>query len=187
METASPLAGLKPVEERRNAMTAKETTTSKEPNVISRAIADLEEHFERGEDGKHTGYERPEVEAEEEPDPTTLDADDFHDLNERFERDKEKRREEQREAAAEKRKERVEKMLDRHVDDERWTDLMRQAPKPPKPATRNSNCCAFPASFAATAAAPSISPRKAGRKRCAAWPRNFMSGTKTTSGRRVST
>ncbi|GEM_PF-2313586 len=125
-------------------MTAKETTTSKEPNVISRAIADLEEHFERGEDGKHTGYERPEVEAEEEPDPTTLDADDFHDLNERFERDKEKRREEQREAAAEKRKERVEKMLDRHVDDERWTDLMRQAREAAKAGNKEFELLRFP-------------------------------------------
>ena len=42
----------------------------KEPGFIERAINDLEDHYERGEHGEHTGYERPDVEEEEkEEDP----------------------------------------------------------------------------------------------------------------------
>jgi len=125
-------------------MTAKETTPSEEPNIISRAISDLEEHFEHGREGRHTGHERPEVEAEEEPDPTALDADDFQELTERFEQDKEKQREEQREAVAEKRKERVEEMLGQHVDDERWTELMRRAREAAKAGNTEFELLRFP-------------------------------------------
>ena len=121
-------------------MAAKE----KEPGIVSRAITDLEEHFEWGEEGRHTGYERPEVEAEEEPDPTTLDADDFQEFNQRFARDREKQRKKQDEAAAEKRKKRVEELLGRHVDEDRWTELMRRAREAAKAGNREFELLRFP-------------------------------------------
>ena len=122
---------------------------AKETSLTSRAIADLEEHFERGLKGRHTGHERPEVEVEEESDPTTLDADDFQELNQRFERDKEKQREEQREAAAEQRKKRVEAMLERHVDDEHWTELMRHAREAAKAGSKEFELLRFPSQLCA--------------------------------------
>ena len=118
--------------------------TAKQPGLISRAIADLEKHFEQGEKGKHTGFERPDVETEQEPDPTTLDAEDFQELNERHERDKEKQREEEREAAAERVKERVAELLDRHVDDDRWTDLMSRAHEAAKTGNKEFELLRFP-------------------------------------------
>ena len=120
------------------------TAEAKQPGIISRTISDLEEHFERGEEGKRTGYERPEVEAEQEPDPTTLNADDFKELNQKFEEDKEEQRKEQREAAAEQRKERVEELLDGHVDDERWTELMRRARESAKAGEKEFELLRFP-------------------------------------------
>ncbi len=99
----------------------------KEPGFIERAIHDLEEHFERGEHGEHTGYERPEVEEEEKIDPTKLGAEGFQRLNDQHDQKQEEQREEQREAAAEKRKERVQELTERHVDDGRWKDLMHRA------------------------------------------------------------
>jgi hypothetical protein len=95
-------------------MTAKQPHTPDrkrhEPGFIERAIHDLEEHFERGEHGERTGYERPEVEEEEKIDPTKLGAEDFQRLNEEHDQEQEERRKERREAAAEKRKERVKQL-----------------------------------------------------------------------------
>jgi len=118
--------------------------TAKQPGLISRAIADLEKHFEQGEKGQQTGYERPDVEAEREPDPTTLDAEDFQELNERHERDKEKQREKQRKAAAERRQERVADLLERHVDEDRWIDLMRRAHEAAKAGNKEFELLRFP-------------------------------------------
>jgi hypothetical protein len=125
------------------------TAKPKEPNIISRALSDLEEHYERGEEGKHTGYERPEVEAEEEPYPPALDADDFQELNQRFAQDKKKQHVEQREAVAEKRRERVEELLHRHVDEERWTELMRRAREAAKAGNTDFELLRFPSQLCA--------------------------------------
>ena len=129
-------------------MTAKQSDKPKrpqeEPGMLARAIESLEEHYEHGQEGKHTGYERPEVEAEQEPDPASLDAEDFQELNERFEHDKEKQREEQREAAAERRKERVEELLDHHVDEDGWSDLLRRAREAAKAGNREFELLRFP-------------------------------------------
>jgi len=118
--------------------------TAKRPGLISRAIADLEKHFEQGEEGKRTGHERPDVKAEQEPDPTTLDAEDFQELTQRYERDKEKQREKQREAEVEHVKERVEDLLDRHVDEDRWTDLMSRAHEAAKAGNKEFELLRFP-------------------------------------------
>lgn len=122
-------------------MTAKK---QEKPGMLSRAIESLEEHFERGEEGEHTGYERPEVEAEQEPDPTTLGAEDFKDLNERFEQDKVEQRKEQRAAVAEQRKERIEELLDQHLDEERWAELMRRAREAAKAGEKDFELLRFP-------------------------------------------
>ena len=112
-------------------MTANQTHTpekTKEPGFIERAINDLEEHYERGEHGDHTGYERPEVEEEEKKiDPAKLGAEGFQHLVEEHEHEKEELREKRREAAAEQRKERVEELKEQHVDDKSWAELMRRA------------------------------------------------------------
>ena len=126
-------------------MTEKQTRkTEEKPGFISRAINDLEDHFERGEEGKRTGYERPDVEQETEPDPTTLGAEDFHHLTEKFEEDKEKEREERREANAERRKERVDELLHQHVDDQRWKDLMGRARDAAKSGQKEFELMRFP-------------------------------------------
>jgi hypothetical protein len=98
-----------------------------EPGMFSRAIAELEKHYERGEHGEETGYERPDVEEERKIDPTTLDAKDFQRLNQEFEQEKVDKLEEQHDAAAEKRKERVKELTEGHVDDKRWGEVMRRA------------------------------------------------------------
>lgn len=115
-----------------------------EPGMLARAIESLEDHYERGQEGRHTGYERPEVEAEQHLDPASLDAGDFQELNERYEHDKEKQRDEQREAAAERRKERVEELLDTHVDEDAWSDLLRRAREAAKAGNREFELLRFP-------------------------------------------
>ena len=123
-------------------MTAKR---QEKPGFLTRVIESLEEHFERGEEGEHTGYERPEVEAEQqEPDPTTLGAEDFKELNERYEKDKETQRQEQHEAAAEQREERVEELLDTHLDKDRWCDLMHRAREAAKAGEKEFELLRFP-------------------------------------------
>jgi len=111
-------------------MTANQSHTPeppKEPGFIERAMHDLQEHFERGEHGEHTGYERPEVEEEEKTDPSKLGAEGFQRLSDQHEQKQEKQREEQREAVAEKRKEQIQELTERHIDDDRWKDIMHRA------------------------------------------------------------
>ncbi len=126
-------------------MTEKQTEkTEEKPGFIARAINDLEDHFERGEEGKRTGYERPDVEQETEPDPTTLDAEDFHHLTEQAEEDKQKKIEAQREANAERRKERVDELLDQHLDDEHWKTLIGRARDAAKSGQKEFELMRFP-------------------------------------------
>jgi len=130
-------------------MTANQSQTPdpkrEEPGFIERAIHDLEEHFERGEHGEHTGYERPEVEEEEaEEDPSKLGAEGFQRLNDEYEQEKVDKREEQRDAAAEKRKEHVEELSERHVDDGRWKDLMHRACEAAKAGEKEFELLRFP-------------------------------------------
>ena len=115
-----------------------------EPGILARAIESLEEHFERGEHGEETGYERPDVEAEREPDPTKLGAEGFQKLNQEFEQTHEKEQKERREATDEKRKERVEELLDCHVDDERWTNLISRAREAAKAGHKEFELLRFP-------------------------------------------
>lgn len=116
----------------------------KEPGFVERAINDLEEHFERGEHGKETGHERPEIEAEREIDPTKLGAKGFQKLTQEFERTHEKQEKEQRAAAAEKRKERVDRLLDGHLDDERWANLIGRAREAAKAGRTEFELLRFP-------------------------------------------
>lgn len=115
-----------------------------EPGMIARAISDLEDHFERGQEGKRTGYERPDVEQETEPDPTTLGAEDFQHLTEKYEEEQQKERQRQREARAEQRKERVDELMDKHIDDARWKDLMNRARDAAKSGLREFELLRFP-------------------------------------------
>jgi len=111
-------------------MTANQTHTpekQKEPGFIERAINELESHFERGEHGEHTGYERPEVEEEEKIDPAKLGAEGFQQLVEEHDQEKEKQREKLRETSAEESQERVEELKEQHVSGDRWAELMRRA------------------------------------------------------------
>ncbi len=126
-------------------MTEKQTPKPEEkPGLIARAIHDLEDHFERGEEGKRTGYERPDVEQETEPDPTSLDAGDFQHLTEKFEEDKEKERHERHAANAERRKERVDELLDQHIDDQHWKDLIGRARDAAKSGQKEFELIRFP-------------------------------------------
>ena len=126
-------------------MAQKETHTApEEPGMIARAIDSLEEHFERGQEGKRTGYERPDVEQETEPDPTSLDAEDFKHLTEKFEETQEQEREKQREASAERCKERVDELMDNHIDDSRWKDLMGRARDAAKSGQKEFELLRFP-------------------------------------------
>ena len=130
-------------------MTASQSHTPekpREPGFIERAIHDLEEHYEHGEHGDHTGYERPEVEEEEKQkiDPAKLGAEGFQRLNQQHEQEKVEQREEQREAAAEKRKERVEALIERHVDGNRWAELMRRACEAAKAGEKEFELLRFP-------------------------------------------
>lgn len=97
------------------------------PGILERAITDLEDHFERGEHGQETGYERPDVEEERERDEHKLDAEHFQRLNERAEQEKERLLEKQRDAVAEQRKERLKQLTEHHIGEEQWQDLMRRA------------------------------------------------------------
>lgn len=129
-------------------MTAKQTNTPKpeEPGFIERAIMDLEDHYDRGEHGQETGHERPDVEEEreKEEDPSKLGAKGFQRLNDEYEQEKVDKREEQREAAADKRQEKVDKLCESHVRDERWDELMRRARDAARAGEREFQLMRFP-------------------------------------------
>jgi len=112
-------------------MTAKQThkTGRKEekPGILERALTDLEDHFQRGEHGKETGYERPDVEEEREKEDHKLDAEHFQHLTEKHEKEKEEQREQHRDDDAEERKKRVKELSQKHVSKEQWNELMRHA------------------------------------------------------------
>jgi hypothetical protein len=120
------------------------TAKPKEPGILERAINDLEDHFHRGEEGEETGFERPDVEAERELDATKLDAKDFQKLTQEFERSHEQQEKEQRDAAAEKRKERVEQLLDCHLDDQHWSNLIGRAREAAKAGRHEFELLRFP-------------------------------------------
>jgi len=121
-----------------------EPEKQREPGFIERAINDLEDHFERGEHGDHTGYERPEVEEEEKIDPSKLGADGFQRLSDQHDQNQQEQREEQREAAAETRKERIRELTERHVDDDRWQTLMHRACEAAKTGAADFELLRFP-------------------------------------------
>ena len=129
-------------------MTARQThETGKKkgkPGFLERAIDDLEEHFERGEQGDETGHERPDVEDAREKKEHKLDAEHFRHLTEQCEQKKEEKREEQRDAAAEEREERVKELSERHIDDAHWSDLMRLAREAAKAGNEEFQLLRFP-------------------------------------------
>lgn len=112
-------------------MTAKQLPetgqTKEEPGILERAIADLEDHFERGEHGQETGYERPDVEEQREKQDHQLDAEHFQHLTEEYEKEKEEQREHHRDEAAERIKKQVKELRERHVQDAQWDEMMRRA------------------------------------------------------------
>jgi hypothetical protein len=98
-----------------------------QPGIIERAITGLEEHFERGEHGQETGYERPDVEKERESRDHKLDAEHFQHLTEEHEKEQEEKRAQQRDQAAEKHDRKVKELSEKHVGDQQWDELMHRA------------------------------------------------------------
>ncbi len=122
-------------------MTAKKR---EEPGFLERAIDGLEEHFERGEQGEETGFERPDVEQEREEKDPKLNAEQFQHLTERAEQQKVEKREEQRDALSEERKKRVQDMSEQHVSDEQWSELIRRAREAAKAGNSEFQLIRFP-------------------------------------------
>lgn len=129
-------------------MTAKQPreTGKKEqkPGFIERALVDLEEHYERGEHGKETGYERPDVEEEREQKEQKMHAEHFQDLTRQAEKNQEEEREHRRERAAEERKKRVKELSERHVGTEQWKELKRRAREAAKAGKTEFQLLRFP-------------------------------------------
>lgn len=115
-----------------------------EPGFLERAIGDLEDHYERGEQGDETGYERPDVEEKREKEDHKLDAEHFQHLTEQFELNKEEKREEQRDAAAEQRDKRVKELLKHPVGDDQWSELIRRAREAAKAGKTEFELMRFP-------------------------------------------
>lgn len=130
-------------------MTAKQTRETgkgktETPGILERAITDLEDHYDRGEHGEETGYERPDVGHEREKEEHRLDAEHFQHLTQRYEKDKEEKREHQRDEAAEKTRKRVKELSEQHVGDEQWTELMRRAREAAKSGRTEFQLMRFP-------------------------------------------
>jgi hypothetical protein len=100
---------------------------NKEPGVIERGIADLEDHYEHGEHGDETGYERPDVEEEREEREHQPNAEHFRHLTDQFEQQSVERRDEQREAVAQERREKVMDFAEHPIGDEHWSELIHSA------------------------------------------------------------
>jgi len=98
-----------------------------QPGLLERAIQSLEEHFDRGEHGQETGYERPDVEEQREQEEEKLDAEHFQHLTEQYEREKEEDLEKRRDKAAEDRDRRVKELSEKHVGNRQWEELMHRA------------------------------------------------------------
>lgn len=105
-------------------------TERAEPNgrhrsgLLAGAVAELDRRFRH----RHPTAEQSQpVDAPAEPDDTGLMAADFRRLVRDHEGQEVKHRQEQRRAAAEERRHRVVELIDHHITEESWRDLMHQA------------------------------------------------------------
>ena len=129
-------------------MTAKQTPKpgkqQEEPGMLERAILSLEDHFDHGEHGEETGYERPDVEEQREQEDDKLDAEHFQRLTEQHEREQEELIEERRDQAADEREKRVKELSERQLDDHQWDELMHRAREAAKAGQTEFQLLRFP-------------------------------------------
>jgi hypothetical protein len=104
----------------RDVMTAE--TVPEDGGVLGRAFTSLDAHFQDQE----RAAAPPPAEAQPEPEPETSAAG-FQALVKGFKQEGVERAEEAREAAAERAKQEVGELVERHLTDEEWNDLLRRA------------------------------------------------------------